>query len=111
MNNPIDSAGMINTRYMSDQAGQVSDALSGKTSTEGNSSEYTTTAKPDQDQVDTLNLTETAQSLRFIEDSLNDIPVVDQQKVASIREQIDQGNYQIDAARIADRLIDLEEAF
>jgi negative regulator of flagellin synthesis FlgM len=52
-----------------------------------------------------------AQRLKTLEDSLLDIPVVDDDRVSSLKEQISNGSYQINAERIADKMIDLESMF
>jgi negative regulator of flagellin synthesis FlgM len=58
-----------------------------------------------------VSLTGMAQRLKTLEDSLLDIPVVDDDRVSSLKEQISNGSYQINAERIADKMIDLESMF
>jgi len=57
---------------------------------------------------DTVSLTETSAQLRSLESSLAELPVVDTQRVESIRQAIADGSYQIDAQTVADKLIDFE---
>jgi negative regulator of flagellin synthesis FlgM len=57
---------------------------------------------------DTVSLTDTAQTLRGIEQSLEKVPVVDAQRVEAIQQAISNGTYQVDSNRIAERLMGLE---
>lgn len=59
---------------------------------------------------DTLSLTGTASQLRSLEKSLASLPVVDVQRVDSVKREIANGNYEIDAPRIADKMIQMESA-
>ncbi len=59
---------------------------------------------------DSVSLTDTASQLRRIEASLADQPEVDNDKVAAIRQAIDDGSYQVDAGRIADSLMTFESS-
>ena len=58
-----------------------------------------------------VSLTGMAQKLQSIEDNLSEIPVVDDDKVSSLREQISNGTYQINAERIADKMIEFDALF
>jgi negative regulator of flagellin synthesis FlgM len=60
--------------------------------------------------LDTVSLTGTAQHLRSLEQSLASQPVVDTQKVEATRQAIENGSYQIDPNRIANKMISLERA-
>lgn len=59
---------------------------------------------------DEVSLTDTATRLKSIEARISELPEVDQQRVAQIRELIDSGEYTIDARLIAQRLVQLEQA-
>lgn len=59
---------------------------------------------------DSVSLTDTAAQLRRIEASLADLPEVDNDKVAAIRQSIENGSYQVDASRIADSLLQIESS-
>jgi negative regulator of flagellin synthesis FlgM len=59
---------------------------------------------------DSVSLTDAAGQLRRIEASLADLPEMDNDKVASIRQAIENGSYQVDAARVADSLLQVESA-
>lgn len=56
-----------------------------------------------------VRLSSQAQQLQVIEDGLRDLPVIDEQRVAQIRQAISDGSYQVDSTRIADKLLALEE--
>lgn len=56
-----------------------------------------------------VKLSSQAQQLQAIEERLRDLPEVDSERVAKIRQAISDGSYQTDSARIADKLLALEE--
>ncbi len=57
---------------------------------------------------DTVTLTNSARSLQKIEETVAKAPVVNAAKVAAVRQAINAGTYQIDAGRIADKLLQFE---
>lgn len=59
---------------------------------------------------DTVSLTDTAERLQSIEAKLQNTPVVDKQRVDSIRQALNEGAYQIDASKIADKLLAFESS-
>jgi negative regulator of flagellin synthesis FlgM len=59
--------------------------------------------------VDTVSLTNTSAQLRSLENTLAELPVVDTQRVESIKQAIADGSYQINAQSVADKLINLEQ--
>lgn len=61
------------------------------------------TATPTSDTA--VNLSSQAQQLQAIEDRLKQMPEVDSQRVAELRDAIANGSYQIDSGRIADKLL------
>ena len=64
------------------------------------------TAKPAQGFVDDLSLTSTAQQLIELQTSLEQLTDVDLAKVEAIRQEIASGTYQVDAGKIADKLVE-----
>lgn len=56
-----------------------------------------------------IKLSSQAQQLQAIEERLRDLPEVDSERVAQLRQAISDGSYQTDSARIADKLLALEE--
>jgi len=59
---------------------------------------------------DTVSLTGTASQLRALEQQIASLPVVDVQRVESIKQDISSGSYQIDPPRVADKMIQMETA-
>lgn len=59
--------------------------------------------------VDTVSLTDTSAQLRSLENTLAELPVVDTQRVESIKQAIADGSYQVNTQNVADKLIDLEQ--
>jgi negative regulator of flagellin synthesis FlgM len=57
---------------------------------------------------DQLTLTESARSLQKIEAAVAKAPVVNTEKVAAVKQAIGSGTYQIDAGRIAGKLLHFE---
>lgn len=58
---------------------------------------------------DTVTLTHTAAEMLKLEENLAKIPDIDSLLVDSIKTSIDQGTYQIDPEKIADRLLAIEK--
>jgi negative regulator of flagellin synthesis FlgM len=57
---------------------------------------------------DQLTLTNSARSLQKIEEAVAKAPVVNAAKVASVKQAVQGGTYQIDAGRVADKLLQYE---
>jgi negative regulator of flagellin synthesis FlgM len=57
---------------------------------------------------DQVTLTSSARSLQKIEETIAKAPVVNTAKVAAVKQQLSSGTYQIDAGRIADKLLQFE---
>lgn len=55
-----------------------------------------------------VRLTDTAASLKQIETRLADLPDVDRKRVETLRQRIESGAYEINAGRLADRLLAFE---
>ena len=62
------------------------------------------------DNADQLSLTDSARALRTLQEAVADVPLIDELKVAEIRQALADGKYTIDAARIASKLRELELA-
>ncbi len=58
---------------------------------------------------DRVSLTETASSLSTLIDTLAPIPVVDKARVDELKAALADGSFQVDATRVAEKLIRLEE--
>jgi negative regulator of flagellin synthesis FlgM len=57
---------------------------------------------------DTVTLTNSARSLQKIGEAVAKAPVVNASKVAAVKQSISSGTYQIDAGRVADKLLQFE---
>jgi negative regulator of flagellin synthesis FlgM len=57
---------------------------------------------------DTVRISQTAVQLNAMQDRLSATPVVDGQRVQSIRASVQDGSYQIDPVRVADKLLKYE---
>jgi len=57
---------------------------------------------------ETIEISSQAQLLNKLEAQIKDLPEVDQARVDALRDQINQGTYEIDSSSLAQRIIDLE---
>ena len=60
---------------------------------------------------DSVSLTDTAARLQKLENTIASLPVVDAQRVEDIRGAIANGEYQIDAAGIAEKMMSFDDGF
>ncbi len=58
--------------------------------------------------VDTVSLTDTAARLRELENSLAKLPVMDSQRVETIQKSIENGSYEVDSRRTAEKMLNFE---
>jgi len=58
---------------------------------------------------DTVTLTDVASKLQKLESSLSVLPVVDTNRVESIKRLLDQGTYDVDSVSTAEKFIDFEK--
>jgi negative regulator of flagellin synthesis FlgM len=76
--------------------------------TDRSQSEPTSAAASAPQSGDTVTLTSSARSLQKIEEAVAKAPVVNAAKVAAVKQAVNSGNYQIDAGRVADKLLQFE---
>lgn len=57
---------------------------------------------------DTVSMTDASQRLQSLETSLESLPIVDAQRVEDIRSAIDNGEYEIDPEKVAEKLTSFE---
>lgn len=57
---------------------------------------------------DTVTLTDSARSLQKIEEAVAKAPVVNAAKVASVKQAVNSGTYQVNAGQVADKLLQFE---
>ena len=58
---------------------------------------------------DSVNITDSARQLSALAQAVNATPAMDTQRVAQLQQAISNGQYTIDPARIADRLLQMEQ--
>ncbi|MCW9012228.1 MAG: flagellar biosynthesis anti-sigma factor FlgM [Gammaproteobacteria bacterium] len=74
------------------------------------STEHTQVEAENRTAEDTVSLSEKSVQVRELQQQLSNIPEVDAEKVAAIKQEIAKGNYPLDPERIAENLINLEKA-
>jgi len=57
---------------------------------------------------DVVSITNSAARLNQIEEQLKSVPIVDNQKVSELRSALSSGNFEVDVARVADKIISFE---
>lgn len=57
---------------------------------------------------DQVTLTSSARSLQKLEEAIAKTPVVNSGKVAAVKQSLNTGTYQVDAGRVADKLLKFE---
>lgn len=57
---------------------------------------------------DVVNITDTAVKLKQIEEQLKTVPIVDDLKVSELRGALNSGNFEVNAERVADKIISFE---
>jgi negative regulator of flagellin synthesis FlgM len=59
---------------------------------------------------DHVTLTDSARSLQKLSEAIAQAPVVNAAKVATIKQAVQNGTYQVDGARVADKLLKFEQS-
>ncbi len=58
---------------------------------------------------DTVSFSETARRMGRLGAAVDETPVVDTQRVERIRQALEEGSYQVDAERVAEKLMEFED--
>ncbi len=66
--------------------------------------------KPSEQDSDGVHITGTARQLVELEQMVKDMPAVDEAKVAAISAQIENGTYKVSGEKVADSLMQIEQA-
>ncbi|RDH84720.1 MAG: flagellar biosynthesis anti-sigma factor FlgM [endosymbiont of Galathealinum brachiosum] len=99
MTNPINPIGRSTTGSISNNT----DKAQAKNATESSNAPRASTE-------DTVSLSRESQQVSGLQQQLKNAPAVDQAKVDSIKQEIANGNYPLDAEKIAENLINLEQS-
>jgi negative regulator of flagellin synthesis FlgM len=63
---------------------------------------------PAQSGADSVHITDSARQLAGLQQAIHELPEVDAQRVETLQQSIDRGQYRVDAGRITDKLLRLE---
>jgi len=98
--------------------GQPGNNVVGKNAGQASGEVTSVTSKPEEQQEtgasstrDTVSLTQAGNQLNQLENTIAKLPVVDTQRVESIKQSIASGSFEIDSARVADKLLNFEQSF
>jgi len=67
-----------------------------------------TAAAPAVSAADTVSITGPALALQKLSEAVANAPVVNSQKVASVKQALQEGTYQVDSGRVADKILQFE---
>ena len=95
----LNSAPPLTGSTRSQEAGSATQAAPAKTP------EQTVASAPSGE---SLHLSQEAQQLQKISDSLRDQPAVDKNRVAELKQAIADGSYKVDSNRVAGKLLNME---
>jgi negative regulator of flagellin synthesis FlgM len=102
----------ININNISNNATQTSRANEQKVSKSVQQSEIKSnqTSKATLAQ-DSVNLTDSAQRIKSLEAQIAQLPIIDTQKVETIKNSLSNGSFEFNSTRIAEKLINFEKDF
>ena len=80
----------------------------GKAVDKAGSGHASTQDKPPGAAASDVQITGVARGLAALEQQLRDAPAVDEARVAAVRQKLDDGSYQVDPQRVADKLLRME---
>lgn len=102
MTNPINPLGRSVAGSVNSNTERTQSSNAGNSAESGSSSRTNTE--------DTVSLSQESQQVSGLQQQLKDSPAIDQAKVDSIKQEIANGNYPLDAEKIAVNLINLEQS-
>lgn len=76
----------------------------------GRVKDVTAEARTAEQETNAVHITGTARQLVELEQMVKDMPAVDEAKVAAISSAIEQGTYKVSAEKVADNLMQIEQA-
>ncbi len=97
-----------NIKGVSDSLSQISDVASKARSAQGAGPSQSSNGVEPIAAADAVSFTETASRMREIEGSLRSVPVVDTQRVNEVKQAIADGTYEVNPARIAEKMMKFE---
>ena len=77
----------------------------------GTSKVSTSTSSNTASTSDTFSLTDDANQLQALQQVISAMPEVDQQRIAELRQAIENGDYEVDSQKLARNMIDFEGQF
>ncbi len=89
-------------------SGRPADIGNGPTATGSQQQNSADKAATTQAAADSLNLTDQTARLQALEKSISELPVVNTQRVEQVQNALATGTFQIDPARVADKLLSFE---
>jgi len=98
INGPLNANASIVAEQRRAQGTQVRDAAQER------NSQAKAPVSPDE----TVTFSDTASHLRSLEKQLADQPIVNQEKVNAVKQAIQSGNFQVDATRVAEKMMQFE---
>lgn len=91
-----------------DALASVKSSNSGSQVTDKAQSGATATAAATTSSADTVSFTNSALALQKLSTAVANAPVVDSQKVATVKQAVQNGTYKVDSGRVADKLLQYE---
>ncbi len=83
----------------------------GSNTTDGRGTDANNAVTSHSAKADTVSLTNAATQLQSVQKKLDDVPVVNKERVETIKAAIADGSYQVDTQKLAQNLIDFEQQF
>ncbi len=92
----------------SDPLSTVKGSVGGAAAADKTASEPNAAAAASASTADQVTFTGSARTLQKLHETLANTPVVDAAKVASVKQSVQSGSYQVDTGRVADKLLEFD---